>query len=140
MGTCHQARFLLDPLLDIAGPKCSKEKMQAQLLLRENRYLFGWYLGRDGKPHVGFDIAETEVCGFTGLVKWIPLTKDSKRKSDSKPPLLKRLFRKKYSKVQQKSAEEGMEMVSILTHSGPSLDEMPESLVLDHRNGTVREV
>ena len=140
MGMCHQARFLLDPVFDVAGPKCSKEKMQAQLLLRENKYLFGWYLGRDRKPHVGFDIAETEVGGPTGLVKWIPPTKDSKRKSDSKPPLLKRLFMKKYSKVQQKSGEEGMEMASILTHSETSPDDMPESPVLQPGNGTVREV
>lgn len=143
MGMCHQARFLGDPLFDVAGPKCSKEKMQAQLLLRENKYLFGWYLGRDGKPHVGFDVAETEVGGPTGLVEWIPPTKDFTRKCDSKPPLLDRLFKKKkkkYSKVQQKSVEEGIEMVSMLTDSESSHDDMPENPVLQSDNGIVREI
>ena len=140
MGMCHQARFLGDPLFDIAGAKCSKDKMQAQLLLRENKYLFGWYLGRDGKPHVGFDMAETEVGGPTGLVKWIPPTKDSTQKCDSRPPLLDRLFKRKHSKRQQKSVEEGMEMVSILTRSETSPDTMPESPMLHPGNETVREV
>lgn len=86
IGMCHQAGFLEDSLFNDAGPKCSKDKMQAQLLLRENKYLFGWCLGRDGKPHVGFDMAETEVGGPT-VVKWIPPTKDRTRKCDSKPSL-----------------------------------------------------
>ena len=120
MGMCHQARFLADPLFDIASPASSKEKMDAQLLLRENKYLFGRYLGRDGKTHLGFDVSETDIGGPTGTVKWIPPKAGYIREADKRPSALYRLFQKKHSKLPQNDSEDGIKLRHIRNSSGPS--------------------
>ena len=120
MGMCHQARFLADPLFDIASPASSKEKMDAQLLLRENKYLLGRYLGRDGKTHLGFDVSETELGGPTGTVKWIPPKAGYIREADKRPSALYRLFQKKHVKLPQNDSEDGIKLRHIRNSSGPS--------------------
>ena len=136
MGMCHQARFLADPLFDIASPRASKEKMDAQLLLRENKYLFGRYLGRDGKSHIGFDVSETEIGGLTGTVKWIPPKARYIREADKRPSVLYRLLQKKHGKLQRNDSEEGVKLRHIRTRSGISLEEQHgQSECLSHSTG-----
>ena len=136
MGMCHQARFLADPLFNIASPGSSKEKLDAQLLLRENKYLFGRYLGRDGKSHIGFDVSETEIGGPTGTVKWIPPKAGYIREADKRPSVLYRLFQKKHGKLQRNASEEGVKLRHIRTRSGVSLEEQHgQSERLSHSTG-----
>jgi hypothetical protein len=116
MGQCHQARFIADPIFDISRPRSSKEKMDAWILLRENKYLFGWYLGRDGKRHLGFDAVETENDGITGHVRFVPPSAKWVRALDKKPSWVARLFRRKVTK---KNEDPGVyEMVCRRTRSG----------------------
>lgn len=119
-GMCHQARFLADPLFDIASPASSMEKLDAQLLLRENKYLFGCYLGRDGNTHLGFDVSETDIGGPTGTVKWIPPKAGYIREADKRPSAPYRLFQKKHSKLPQNDSEDGIKLRHIRNSSGPN--------------------
>jgi hypothetical protein len=60
MAMCHQSKFMASPHLNIADQHRtpSKEHMEAHLLLTGDRFLFGRYNGRDGKRHIGFDVAQ----------------------------------------------------------------------------------
>jgi len=79
MAMCHQSRFLSSPHLNITDRKRTPTKahMEARILLSGDEFLFGIYDGRDGKAHLGFDVAKkTDVDGdgrtrSTGLVQWI---------------------------------------------------------------------
>jgi len=51
--------------------------MEARILLSRAEFLFGIYTGRDGRPHLGFDVAKIAMndpnkAESTGLVWWIP--------------------------------------------------------------------
>ena len=81
MAMCHQSRFLTSDILDISKPQVTREHMVSRLFLREDKYLFGIYLGRDGKEHLGFDVAETGNVLSTkakksrpGMVRWVEPT------------------------------------------------------------------
>src|SRR5579862_9593513 len=118
MGQCHQARFLADPVFDISHPRSSNEKMNAWILLRENRYLFGWYLGRDGEQHLGFDVTETETGGPTSSVKWVPPKPNWVRAANRPPAFISRLFRRNGAKVVRSEDEESIEMQRSRTRLG----------------------
>ena len=81
--------------------------MQAQLLHRGYNYIYGWHLGRDGKPHVGFDEAETEVGGHTELVKAFFRLKKGHRSAIASLPFRAACLRgstQNYSRSQLKNA------------------------------------
>ena len=79
MAMCHESRFLSSPHLDIASRKATPTKahMEARILLSRAEFLFGIYTGRDGRPHLGFDVAKIAMndpnkAESTGSVRWIP--------------------------------------------------------------------
>jgi hypothetical protein len=78
MAMCHNSRFLSSPHLNIASRKITPTKahMEARILLSRAEFLFGIYTGRDGRPHLGFDVAKEPIrdpnyAESTGHVKWI---------------------------------------------------------------------
>jgi hypothetical protein len=78
MAMCHESRFLSSPYLNIASQKVTPTKahMEARILLSRAEFLFGIYTGRDGRTHLGFDVAKIAMedpnqAEPTGLVKWI---------------------------------------------------------------------
>jgi hypothetical protein len=78
MSMCHESRFLSSPHLDIASREVTPTKahMEARILLSRAEFLFGIYTGRDGRPHLGFDVAKIAIddpnkAELTGLVRWI---------------------------------------------------------------------
>jgi hypothetical protein len=78
MAMCHESRFLSSPHLNIASRKVAPTKahMEARILLSRAEFLFGIYTGRDGRPHLGFDVAKIAMddpnqAESTGLVQWI---------------------------------------------------------------------
>jgi hypothetical protein len=80
MAMCHESKFMASPHLDITHKNRtpSKEHMEARLLLTDDRFLFGEYRGRDGKLHIGFDVAKSrepdfgELRNIRGSVTHIP--------------------------------------------------------------------
>lgn len=120
MGMCHQARCFADPLFDTAAPGSSKEKMDAQILLPENKYLLGQYLGRDEQDHLGFDVSETEFGGLTGTVKWIRPTKNYVQQADREPSLFHRILRRFHGRHRQKYHQDGMRLRHLRSRSEPS--------------------
>jgi hypothetical protein len=78
MAMCHESRFLSSAHLDIASRKVTPTKayMEARILLSRAEFLFGIYTGRDGRPHLGFDVAKIAMddpnkAEWTGFVQWI---------------------------------------------------------------------
>ena len=78
MAMCHESRFLSSPHLNIASRRITPTKayMEARILLSRAEFLFGIYTGRDGRKHLGFDVAKTAVddpnqAESTGCVQWI---------------------------------------------------------------------
>jgi hypothetical protein len=78
MAMCYESRFLSSSHLDIASREVTPTKahMEARLLLSRAEFLFGIYTGRDGRPHLGFDVEkitkqDPNKAESTGLVQWI---------------------------------------------------------------------
>ncbi|OCL11820.1 hypothetical protein AOQ84DRAFT_386557 [Glonium stellatum] len=69
MAMCHESRFMASPHLDITDPSRTptKEHMEARILLTDDRFLFGEYRGRDGRRHIGFDVAQEREPDFGKL-------------------------------------------------------------------------
>lgn len=93
MAMCHASNFLQRPEFKACQPWWTKEHLKSHISVRDDRYLFGHYIGVDQKIHIGFEVAETHAKHFlsygavndsgeqTGLVEWVaPLTRKERRK------------------------------------------------------------
>lgn len=87
MAMCHQSRIFSSGYLSISDPEekkahltrefKTKAHMNASILLRGDKYLFGQYRGRDNRWHLGFDIAWTLEDGRNRDVEFIPPGEES---------------------------------------------------------------
>ncbi|KAI9770740.1 MAG: hypothetical protein M1840_002990 [Geoglossum simile] len=67
---CYASELVMDPAFDLQRKEDTREHMECKLFLEEHKYLFGKYLGTDGKRHLGFSISK-KVEGEGQSVEWI---------------------------------------------------------------------
>jgi hypothetical protein len=63
---CHSSRILDDlapdgkPVFSAQDPDENRVHLKSRIHLTKKTYVFGMYLGKDGKRHMGFDVAVRE--------------------------------------------------------------------------------
>ena len=75
---CNQSRILDDeilekPVFSANDPLEERIHMESRIHLAKQKYVFGLYLGKDGKRHLGFDVAERQ--GPLGQVESVEIVR-----------------------------------------------------------------
>ena len=75
---CNQSRLLDDeilgkPVFSANDPSEERIHMESRIHLAKQKYVFGWYPGKDGKRHLGIDVAERQ--GPLGQVESVEIVR-----------------------------------------------------------------
>jgi Protein of unknown function (DUF3433) len=68
---CYASELMTDPIFDLQRKEDTREHMECKIFLAEHKYLFGKYLGTDGKRHLGFSISREIEESKAQSVEWI---------------------------------------------------------------------
>ena len=65
LSCCYASRALEDqtlnkPIFSVQGPTDARIHLVSQIHLARREYQFGFYVGKDGHTHLGFDVAERQ--------------------------------------------------------------------------------
>ena len=63
---CYASRMFDDKILDkpafsVQDPTDERVHLESRIRLAKQKYQFGLYLGKDGRRHLGFDVAERQI-------------------------------------------------------------------------------
>lgn len=65
---CYESKIYDDPIFSVQDATDERIHLESRVNLAKLKYQFGLYLGRDGRRHLGFDVAEKQHAGKTVYV------------------------------------------------------------------------